>query len=139
MGNGTLVDFYRAGLDASLELLRKLVELESHSLDKAGVDALGSFLAAEFEARGAEVDVLRETERGNLLKATWKCGNSGAPVIMMLGHLDTVWPRGASAARPFRIERGRAFGPGVFDMKSGLLLCIVICQAFREKKIDPGK
>lgn len=138
MGNGTLEDYYRSSLDASLEILRKLVELESHSLDKAGVDALGRFLAVEFEARGAEVHVLPQSERGNLLKAIWKCGNPGAPV-MMLGHLDTVWPRGASAARPFRIERGRAYGPGVFDMKGGILLCLLLCQAFQENKIDPGK
>jgi len=58
---------------------------------------------------------------------------------MSLGHLDTVWPCATFAARPFRLDLGRAFGSGVFDMTGGLLVCILACQAFREKKIDPGK
>src|SRR5213594_3708072 len=138
VGNGDLEAYFRSRLDPSLEILLKLVELESHSMDKAGVDALCSFLAGEFDRRGAEVHVVPETTRGNLLKAVWRCGNPERPV-MILGHLDTVWPRGTFAARPFRVDLGRAFGPGVFDMKGGLLVCILACQAFREKKIDPGK
>jgi len=130
--------YFRSGLAAELELLRALVSHESHSHDKAGVDAFAEFLARQFSERGALVEIVREPARGNLLKARWQSGSAGAPV-MILGHLDTVWARGTLAARPFRIEQGRAYGPGVFDMKSGILVALMLCRAFRDRKLDAGK
>lgn len=131
-----LLQYYRSQLKESVDLLAALVSLESHSHDKPGIDRLAEFLAGEFQTRGAVVEVLREPVRGNVLKAIWR-GKKGAPPVMMLGHLDTVWPRGSVADSPLRIQDGKAYGPGVFDMKSGILLCLLLCQVFKAKKIEP--
>jgi len=133
-----LLDFFQSRFDESLDTLRQLVEMESHSHDKPGIDALVEFLAAEFSSLGAEVERLPHATCGNALKAQWKTGTALKP-LLLLGHLDTVWPRGTASARPFRVEGGRAFGPGVFDMKSGILLSLLACRALNEKIVKPGK
>ena len=129
---------FRSLLPGAVDLLHAMVRLESHTFDKPGVDAFAEFLAREFRRRGAQVDIVPEARRGNLLRARWQ---SGAPrkVVMLLGHLDTVWPRGTIEVRPFRIEQGKAYGPGIFDMKSGILVALMICQAFGEGNLDPEK
>lgn len=132
-----LLRYFETSLPQSLALLKRMVELESHSLDKSGVDAFAEFLAREFEARGAETRILHEPVRGNLLECLWNAGSTGKPVLV-LGHLDTVWPRGSVAARPFRLEQGRAYGPGVFDMKAGILICLLACEAFQNGKASAG-
>ncbi len=120
----------------SVALLRRLVEIETNSLDKRGVDRLSSLLLKEFRARGTRAHLLREPERGNLLKALW--GGNRRPV-MVLGHLDTVWPAGTLRERPFRLENGKAYGPGIYDMKAGILIALLVCEAFHEGRVDPGR
>ena len=136
--SANLVEYFRSQLEPSLALLKKLVELESYSFDKPGVDGLTGFLADEFSVRGASVEVMEHPVRGNALKATWNDA-SAEPPVLVLGHLDTVWPPGTLRSRPFKVEEGKAYGPGVFDMKSGILICLLACQAFQERRIDPGK
>lgn len=131
-----LLGYFESRTSESIALLKQLVETESNSFDKRGVDKMVSFLVKEFEARGAEIQVLREATRGNLFNAIWRRG--GAPV-MLLGHLDTVWPPGTIGRRPFHLDKGKAYGPGIFDMKSGILLCLLACEAFQKGCIDPGK
>ncbi len=131
-----LFRYFESRTSESLALLARLVEMESNSLDKTGVDRLASFLAGEFRARGAEAHLLPDSECGNLLKAIWR---GGRKPVMILGHLDTVWPGGTVELRPFRLEDGRAFGPGVFDMKGGILLALLACEAFHRGFVDPGK
>ncbi len=131
-----LLAYFDSGLSEAVALLRRLVEMESNSLDKPGVDRVASFLAREFRSLGSQVEVLQEPRRGNLLKATWH--GRGRPV-MVLGHLDTVWSSGTLERRPFRLDAGRAYGPGIFDMKSGILLALLACGAFQKGRIDPGK
>lgn len=133
-----LIDYYRSHLAGALDLLKTLVEIESCSDDKPGVDALAEFLASRFRERGAVVEILREPVRGDALKAVYESSQTAKPV-MILGHLDTVWRSGTINARPFRIEDGKAYGPGVFDMKSGMVLCLLMCQFLQEKRMDPGK
>jgi glutamate carboxypeptidase len=133
-----LVEYFRSNLTGALGLLRTIVEIESCSYDKSGIDALAEFLAPQFRERGAVAEILCEPSGGNALRAVYESNRAGKPV-MILGHLDTVWPSGSTSARPFRIEEGRAYGPGIFDMKSGIILSLLVCQVLREKKIDPGK
>ena len=71
MTDSDLVGYFEALLPESLALLKQMVELESHSLDKQGVDELAQFLAREFEARGAAARILSRPERGNLLQCSW--------------------------------------------------------------------
>jgi len=127
------LDGFLRSLDADLGLLRQLVELESCSRDKPGIDRLARFLAGEFSACGAEVEICAHAGSGNALRAVWRGSGTGRP-ILFLGHLDTVWAPGTVAERPFALRDGKAYGPGVFDMKSGLLLCLLVCRALGERR-----
>jgi glutamate carboxypeptidase len=130
--------YFERSLSADLALLEALVNLESCSDDKCGVDALAAFLAREFRRCGAAAAVLEVESGGNALEARWP-GECPGPAVMVLGHLDTVWPAGTVARRPFRIENDKAFGPGIFDMKAGILLCLLACRAFHEEVARPGR
>src|SRR3954471_17992280 len=92
----------RARTDEMAALLRALVEIESPSTDAAGVAALAAVLARELSSLGLSVEILPMACAGPLLRARWP----GDRPIMLLGHLDTVWPIGTLAARPVRIEDG---------------------------------
>jgi glutamate carboxypeptidase len=100
-----------------LELLHELVEIESPTGDTSD---LRDRLAAELTALGGAVAI-----EGEHLRADF--AGTGAP-LLLLGHLDTVWPRGTLATRPWRVADGRAHGPGAYDMKGGL---VVMLEAIR--------
>jgi len=132
-----LTSFFDGHLEEVLALLRRLVEMESFSSDKSGIDRMADFLSKEFVARGASSSIIPMTGCGNALRAVW-CGNGSGSPILLLGHLDTVWPPGTAAVRPFTIRDGKAFGPGVFDMKGGIVLSLLVCDAFREGRLKAG-
>ena len=97
-------------------LLRELVELESPTEDSEGIRTLGARVSTELEALGGDVRSV-----GDHLRADFE--GEGQP-LLVLGHLDTVWPRGTLARLPFRIEGDRAYGPGVYDMKAGIVILL---------------
>ena len=107
-------------------LLRALVEIESPSTDARAVAVLAERVARELGASGVAVERLVVDGAGPVLR-----GRSPAPgpAIMLLGHLDTVWPVGTLEARPVRIEGDRLFGPGAFDMKAGLVVIVYALRA----------
>ncbi|MFI5104017.1 MAG: M20 family metallopeptidase [Terriglobales bacterium] len=113
-----------------MALLQRMVEIESPSDDKAAVDRMGTFLAHEFERLGGKVTFYPQKEAGNHLKAEFQ-GGTGKPALL-LGHFDTVWSMGTLAAMPFRMDAGRAFGPGVYDMKAGIAMMIFALRALQE-------
>jgi glutamate carboxypeptidase len=113
-----------------LSLLQHMVEIESPSDDKAAVDHMGAFLAPAFERLGGKVTFFPQQEAGNHLKAEF-AGGAGKPVLL-LGHFDTVWSMGTLAKMPFRMEGGRAFGPGIYDMKAGIAMMIFALRALKE-------
>lgn len=123
-----------------VRLLGEFVRCESPSLDKAAVDGLGRRVASEWHRRGAKVQILHQSNRGNHVRAEMWLGN-GRPSgqIMILGHMDTVYPRGTIARMPFRVSRGRAWGPGTFDMKGGLVLGLAAVDALRALRIVAKK
>lgn len=117
--------------EAMVETLRQMVELESPSDSKTAVDRLGEFLAEQFAAAGGRPKFHRQSERGNHLQADFPGADSRRPV-MLLGHFDTVWALGTLAKMPWRVERGRAWGPGSYDMKAGITLMLHALSALRE-------
>jgi glutamate carboxypeptidase len=123
-----------------VRMLGQFVRCESPSHQKAAVDRLGKLLASEWRRRGAKVSVLRDKTRGDSLRAeVWLGDGRPKGQIMVLGHLDTVYPLGTLATMPFRVEGGRAFGPGTFDMKAGLVLALSAIDALQVLRLRPQK
>jgi glutamate carboxypeptidase len=127
------------------EMVRTLglfVRCESPSHDKRAVDRFGEIVAAQWRERDAKVRVLAVAKRGNQVRAEIDDLGSGTRTkqqIMILGHLDTVYPLGTLAKTPFRISGGRAWGPGTFDMKGGLVLALFALDALKAAGIEPAK
>jgi glutamate carboxypeptidase len=117
-------------LPALLAELEALVSIDCGSYTKAGVDAAGARVAAALGDLGALVVVHPHAELGETVVATFP-GAPDTTRLLLLAHLDTVFPEGTAAARPFRFVDGRATGPGVTDMKGGLLAGIHAVAAAR--------
>jgi glutamate carboxypeptidase len=125
---------------AMVRLLGRFVRCESPSGDKAAVDRFGAMVAAEWRRRGATVKILRQRLRGDHLRVEWPraTGRSDGQ-ILVLGHLDTVYPIGTIAKMPFRVSGGKAWGPGTFDMKGGLVIALAAVDALRALGAGPRK
>jgi glutamate carboxypeptidase len=122
------------------KLLGQFVRAESPSFDKAAVDRFGHIVAAEWKKRGATVKLLRQRERGDHLRVELRPrGNRAAWQILVLGHLDTVYDAGTIMRTPFRVSRGRAWGPGTFDMKAGLVIALYAIDALTSSDRLPEK
>ena len=124
-----------------VRMLGSFVRCESPSRDKKAVDRFGEMVAAEWSKRGAEVRVLPVAKLGNQVRAEINLGSRPGTKqqIMIMGHLDTVYPLGTLARTPFRISGGRAWGPGTFDMKGGLVLALFAVDALKAAGVAPTK
>jgi glutamate carboxypeptidase len=127
--NAPLLQFCQEHSADMLDVLKRMVELESPSDDKAAVDHLGEHLAQEFSSLGGKPQFFPQADCGNHLKVDFP-GSGGKPVLL-LGHFDTVWPLGTLKTMPFRVDNGRAFGPGVYDMKAGITMMMFALRALR--------
>jgi glutamate carboxypeptidase len=135
-----LLEWLRPREAAMTQLLRQFVRAESPSFDKAAVDGFGRIIAAEWRRRGARVTLVRQRERGDHLRAEWNPrGKQASGQILVLGHLDTVYGLGTLARTPFRLARGRAYGPGAFDMKGGLVIALSAVDALAGTGRAPQK
>jgi glutamate carboxypeptidase len=117
--------------DAMLALLETLVNIDSGSYDKPGVDAVGARIAEFLAGHGIPVTTVPVEGYGDALKAHVAGSGGGNRPVVLMGHRDTVFPKGEVAHRPFRIADGRAYGPGVADMKAGLVMNAFVLAAFR--------
>src|SRR6476646_7137393 len=127
--NAMLLQYCEEHRADMLDVLKRMVELESPSDNKAAVDRLGEYLAQQFESLGGKVTFFPQETCGAHLKVDFR-GDNGKPVLL-LGHFDTVWPLGTLKTMPFRVENGRAFGPGIYDMKAGITMMIFALRALR--------
>jgi len=119
-----------SGRPALLAELEALVSIDCGSYTKEGVDAVGARVGAALVGLGGFVVVHPHPELGDTVVATFP-GAEDAARLLLLAHLDTVFPPGTAASRPFRVADGRATGPGVADMKAGLLAGIHALAAAR--------
>ena len=124
-----VLDWLASQQQAMQDLLQKVVNIDSGSRDEAGVTAVAHALAERLQAAGVAVQFEPVPGYGVLLHAQVNADGEGAPIVLM-GHMDTVFPAGTVAKRPYREESGRAYGPGVADMKSGLVLNVFVAEAF---------
>jgi glutamate carboxypeptidase len=135
-----LLSILRGREEHMLRLLKQFVECESPSHNKPAVDRMGRIVASEWRRRVARVSVLKQATRGNHVRAEqWLGGGHPAGQILVLGHLDTVYPLGTLGKMPFRVKGGTAWGPGTFDIKAGLVLALAAVDALRVAGIHPGK
>jgi len=123
-----LLHFCESHVDEIVATIEALVRLESPSTDKPAVDRCGAEIAARLRAQGAQVELLRRSDRGDHIAA--RIPGSGRPV-MLLGHFDTVWPLGTLNLMPLRREGTRLHGPGTFDMKAGIAIALGAIAALR--------
>jgi glutamate carboxypeptidase len=121
-------------IQATLDLLSAMVEIESPSDNKAAVDRCVAFVADKSSATGGRARVHRQKEFGDLLEARFGPQKSRRKPVLLLGHLDTVWPLGTLKNMPFRISTGRVWGPGVLDMKAGVAMALVAISILQEQK-----
>lgn len=115
-------------------LLKKLVEIESPTHDKAAVNRLGAVIAKESQKLGANIEIVPKAEVGDQIIARWGDGPGG---ILIIGHMDTVFPLGTLEMMPFLERDGKLFGPGVLDMKGGLVVTLTAIAALRESDQMP--
>jgi glutamate carboxypeptidase len=126
----------RAGdhYDDYLRDLESIVNMDSGTFDRDGVNEAGDFLRSILADLGFEITVHPNEELGDNFVATLK-GN-GARRLMLLGHFDTVYPRGTVAERPLTIKDGRAYGPASMDMKGGMVLACYAVRILKDLGFD---
>lgn len=118
--------------DLLLSKIRALVEIESPSDDKAGVDRCVDAVADMASRIGGRVKRHRQRSVGDVLEIRWAGSQRGVAPVMLLGHLDTVWAMGTLRTMPWRVAEGRAWGPGVLDMKAGVAMALTAAEFLRE-------
>lgn len=123
--------------DAMVNLLSEVVNIDSGSYNKRGVDAVGERFVRFFSEHGIPTSVMTDERSGNVIRAQLGAAGGGNAPILLMGHQDTVFPEGEAGRRPFRIDNGRAYGPGVADMKAGLVMHAFVLAAFRHTGLSP--
>lgn len=110
--------------------LKRLVETESPSHDKAAVDRVGAIVAEQARKLGAQVEILSRHETGDHMLARFSApaGKETEKPILLLCHMDTVFPLGTLAKVPYREVDGKIHGPGTLDMKSGIVISLAALE-----------
>ena len=123
-------------LPEMLGVLRQFVNAESPSLEKAAADHCCGVIADEWWKRDVRVERIAQKHRGDVLRVTHSSdqGNSSGQ-LFVLGHYDTVYATGTLAKMPFRISGGKAYGPGTFDMKAGIVQALFALQALKQSNV----
>ena len=135
--NSDLLENIQGEREQIIDLLRELVERESPSGHKELVDEVGAFIINWLGENGLTPQVLPRQEVGDIIWAEWGREQSGR--ILVLCHIDTVWQPGSLERNPFRVEDGRIYGPGSYDMKGGVVSTLKILQYLKRGWIAPDK
>jgi glutamate carboxypeptidase len=135
-----LLVLLRKQLPRMIDTLRQLTLIESPSLEKNHADRCAAFLADEWQLRGTLVEVVQQRHRGDHLRAVWTPPSASPRAqLLVLGHYDTVYPTGTLSKMPFRILGDKAYGPGTFDMKAGIVQALFALEALQELKTSVAK
>ncbi len=120
-------EYVEQRLHLYIEELTGLCAIDTYSYHKPGLDTLAALLAARLHRIGMEAEVIEHAAWGNDLYGCIR--GRGEGTVVLIGHIDTVYPVGTAAQRPVRVEGGSIYGPGVCDMKGGVLLGIFAIEA----------
>jgi glutamate carboxypeptidase len=132
MSEAQITQWLASQKQAMIDLLRDVVNIDSGSYDKEGVDAVGARFERHFAEHGIPFRRESHDSFGDAIHAeVAKPGSNEKPVLLM-GHRDTVFSKGEAGRRPFTIRDNRAYGPGVADMKAGLVMNVFVAAAFRK-------
>jgi glutamate carboxypeptidase len=135
-----LLRLLKPRLPQMLAALRRFVNAESPSLEKAAADHCCGVIAEEWNMHGARAERIAQKHRGDLLRITHAPGKSPlSGQLLVLGHYDTVYSAGTLARMPFRLQGGKAYGPGTFDMKAGIVQALFALQALQQAEIPLRK
>jgi glutamate carboxypeptidase len=135
-----LLQALKPRLPEMLAVLRQLVTAESPSLEKAAADHCCGVIAKEWRKQGVQVERVSQKHRGDHLRITYAPEKlRPGSQLLVLGHYDTVYATGTLGKLPFRISGGKAYGPGIFDMKAGIVQALFALQALKYAKISPKK
>jgi glutamate carboxypeptidase len=127
-------------LPQMLAVLHQFVEAESPSLEKAAADRCCGLIAGAWRKNGVKVERLKQERRGDHLRIShWPSKTRPVGQLLILGHYDTVYSSGTLRKMPFRVSRGKAYGPGIFDMKAGIVQALFALQALQEVKAELRK
>lgn len=131
-----LLSYFEEHKSELLEFMRWLVEQESMSREPEATHRIAGNFGERIARMGAAVELLSDPEYGATVRARFALNHNSQSKddkqLLVAGHLDTVWPIGTLAARPFRVEGERAFGPGIFDMKAGVTIAAFAMRAIKE-------
>ena len=116
-------------------LTRELVEVESPSDSKPAVDACVSLVEEKVLGLGGRSRRHRQGDFGDLLEARFGPRRGARRPVLLLGHLDTVWPLGTLPNMPFRVGNGRLWGPGVLDMKAGVAMALTALEILEQNDL----
>lgn len=130
-----IADYVDSHRDEMLSLWEEIVNMESGSQNKAGIDAVAERLQQVLAAEGAAAKIVEMAKAGNMLVAEVGAGRS-KPAVLFMGHMDTVFPLGTVAKRPFTIRDGKAYGPGALDMKGGIVAAMYAIKALNAAGYD---
>ena len=120
-------------LPQMLATLRQFVKAESPSLEKAAADRCCGLIAEGWRKYDVRVERFAQKHRGDHLRISYGPGKARpAGQLLVLGHYDTVYSSGMLRKMPFRISRGKAYGPGIFDMKAGIVQALFALHALQE-------
>ncbi len=122
-----IVAYIDAQADEMVSFLSDLVNIDSGSYTKEGIDQIGFLMKGKLDALGFHTEVIQGNPQGNHVVAR-KFG-SGSKTILLIGHMDTVFDAGTASRRPFQVQGSRAYGPGVADMKAGLVSMVYAAGA----------
>src|SRR3954470_6679831 len=134
----TLLDHLRARQDEMTALLRDLALLESPSHEPAAQEPVFARLAAELAEAGMRARRLPGKQTGGQLWAVPRERRRGTPGQLLIGHCDTGWPVRTVEAMPAEVRDGRLSGPGVYDMKAGLVQGIFALRALHALRLAPA-
>ncbi len=135
-----VLDWIASQGDAMLDFVRTLVDIDSGSYDKAGVDAVGARVLEFLTSHGISPSIIPNHRFGDAIRAEVNnvANNVANAPVLLLGHRDTVFPAGEAERRPFQVVDGLGSGPGCCDMKAGLVINAFVLAAFARFAAAPS-